>query len=168
MLLTTLLGCHEPEPEPLPEDISLITAEAWTLLDAAEDPWSDGYGDTTCMALGYEVEGSYFEVDTELCPYGTFAQPALHGAREGDELTIVYWHLDLWAQEEDAVGHVAIAVGGDLLVDEYIDIPADSEVRPTELLSPRDIEAGEQITFHLHNHGFNNWSMGTFEALTIP
>ena len=168
LLLTTLLACHEAEPEAPPEDISLIVAEAWTLLGAEEDPWSDGPQDTECMALGYEVEGSYFEVDTELCPYATFAQPALHGAQAGAELTIVYWHLDLWVKEEGTQGHVASGIGDDILVDELIDIPADAEVRPTELLAPRDIEEGEQIPFHLHTRGFNSWSMGTFEALTIP
>ncbi len=165
-MLTMLLACGEPEAEP--QDISLIDALSWELLDAADDPWDDAPQGAECSSLGYEVEGSYFEVDTELCQYGTFAQPALHGARQGDELTIVYWYLDLWSTDADAEGHIAISVGDEVLVDEHITIPADAEVRPNFISAPRDIEQGEPITFHVHNHGYNSWSMGTFEALTVP
>ena len=169
LTLMVLFACGEPEEEAVPEDISLIDPEAWVLLDASEDPWQDSFdGNTDCSTLGYEVEGSYFEVDTELCPYGTFSQPALHGVSEGDPITIVYWHLDLWSTDKDAEGHVAISIGGEVLVDDALTIPADAEVHPTETTAPRDIEAGESITFHLHNHGYNSWSMGTFEAFTLP
>jgi hypothetical protein len=163
-----MLACSGEEPEATPVDVSLIESEAWMLLDSESDPWDDGPAGTECSALGYEVEGPYFEVDTELCPYGTFSQPALHGVREGEELTIVYWYLDLWSTDFGAEGHVAISVGGDVLVEEFIEIPADAEVRPSVLSAPRDIAEGEEITFHIHNHGYNNWSMGTFEALTVP
>lgn len=167
-MLTMLLACSGGEPESVPEDVSLIDANAWVLLDLSEDPWDDAPAEVECSSLGYEVEGSYFEVDTEQCPYGTFAQPALHSVLAGEELTIVYWYLDLWSDDEGAEGHVAISVGGDVLVEEFIEIPADAEVRPNVLSAPRDIDAGEEITFHLHNHGYNSWSMGTIEALTVP
>lgn len=168
VLLTTLLACADKEPEPVPQDLSLIDAEAWTLLAPSEDPWSDVADAEKCSPLGYGVEGTYFEIDTEQCPYGTFGQPALHGVAEGDEMTLVYWHLDLWSDKEGAQGHVAISIGGEVFVDDLIDIPAEAEVHPIETVAPRDIEAGELITFHLHNHGYNNWSIGVVEAFTVP
>ena len=169
VLTMLMLACTDDAVvEAEPEDISLIDAEAWVLLDPGDDPWGDMPKDAVCSSLGYEVEGTYFEVDTEQCQYGTFAQPALHGVAEGDEMTIVFWHLDLWSLDEGAEGHVAISIGGDVLVEEHIAIPADAKVWPFEFAAPRDIEEGEEIAFHVHNHGYNSWSMGVIEALTIP
>ncbi|MFT4974841.1 MAG: hypothetical protein ACI8S6_000724 [Myxococcota bacterium] len=151
-----------------PSTVTLVEAGAWVEVGTESDPFSDRPESVECSALGYGDENGYFEVDTEACGYGTFRQPLLHDVGEGEELLIVYWFLELWSADEGAEGHVAIALeDGELLVDSQVAIPGDPETRKVWLDAPRALAAGEWIYFHVHNHGYNNWSLGTIQAETV-
>lgn len=163
----SVLGCSGGASQE-PALVALVDAESWAPLAEADDPyqdWEEGY---SCSALGYGVEDSYFEVDTGLCEYATFSQPLLHDVAEGDDIELVFWYLDLWSEDELAEAHILIAIGESSLVDERIPIPSDADVRPVTLPAPRAMEAGEPVYFHLHNHGYNSWSLGSIEAWTVP
>ena len=117
--------------------------------------------------LGYGIEGTYFEVSTFDCEYGTFHQSLTRGVPEGTPLKLVYWHLDLWA-DPAAQGHLAIQVNDTLLHEAYIDIPNGAEVYVLEFEAPVTMAEGSMAFFHIHNHGTNSWSLGGLEAFLIP
>ena len=152
-----------------PQWLSLVSAEAWTeVTDPASDPFEDRPAEVECSPLGYGVESTYFEVETDDCAYGTFQQPALHSVSAGDEMELVFWHLDLWTNDKEAQGHLAVATAEAVLHESYLDIPSSSEVYAITFAAPAALVAGEPIFFHVHNHGYNSWSLGSIEALTVP
>jgi hypothetical protein len=169
LIATALLaGCADPEPGAVVETVALVDAEAWVLLEGDDDPWQDGDPEADCSVYGYGAEGSHFEVETELCAYGTFAQPSLHAVSKGDTLSVVVWHVDLFSEDPDAEGHVAVTIDGDTLLEQTIPIPAEAEVYEVVEAAPRDMAKGEIIHFHVHNHGSNAWAIGAVEAETLP
>jgi hypothetical protein len=136
--------------------VSLVTIDAWTLEDPAADPWSDRPADAACEA-GYGPEDGVFEVDTEVCAYGTFVQPSLVDVAAGDTLELILIHDALWSEDEGAVAHIAVAIGGVPAWETSIEIPALSDlVRPT-FEAPLDAPAGSDVHVHVHNHGYNNY-----------
>jgi len=149
------------------EKTALISAHNWQLSDASKDPFEDRPPVTTCLEQGYGVEGTYFEVDTELCDYATFFQPSLHRVEVGQDLEIVYWFLDLWAAKPTE-GHIAIATEQQVLYEDHVVIPAPGDVRVIELSAPHDIAAGDLLFFHIHNHGYNNWSISSVDVWSTP
>ena len=169
-MLLWLMACTTAQDtgEAPPQWVFVIDAAAWTeVLDAAEDPFDDRPQTVECSALGYGVESSYFEVRTEDCPYGTFQQPLLADVPEGAELQIKFWHLDLWAPKP-AQGHFALRTADVTLFDTYIDIPSGSGVYAVDFTAPAPLKSGESVFFHVHNHGYNSWTLGSLEAYISP
>jgi hypothetical protein len=46
-------------------------------------------------------------------------------------------------------------------------IPGSPETRRATWIATRDFAAGEWVTFHVHNHGYNNWVLGLLQADTV-
>lgn len=166
-----LLGCTsgiDTGPAPEPVWVQLFDPAAWTEVgNSSADPFPDRPDEFECSPLGYGLEGTYFEVSTIDCEYGTFQQGLTHGVPAGTLLKLVYWHLDLWA-EEAAQGHLALQVNDTLLHEAYIDIPNGAEVYAFEFEAPAVMVEGDMVFFHIHNHGFNSWSLGGMEAFIVP
>lgn len=171
MLGLLMLACTsgaDSAQEGTPDWVPLLDASAWVeVTDASADPFEDRPGEVDCSALGYGVEGTYFEVETDDCAYGTFAQTLSRDVPAGTPLETVYWHLDLWAAEA-AQGHLALRTDAVLLHEAYIDIPNSADVYTVNLEAPVDLSEGDTIYFHVHNHGYNSWSLGGLEALLVP
>jgi hypothetical protein len=170
MLGLLLLGCSTSKDTAsgAPEWVALLDAGAWVEVGSASaDPFEDRPAEVDCSSLGYKVEGTYFEIETDTCAYGTFQQPLPRDIPAGTELELVYWHLDLWAPEE-AQGHIAMRTDATMLHEAYIDIPSGAEVYPVLFQAPTDLREGEAFYFHIHNHGYNSWSLGGMEALLAP
>jgi len=170
MLGLLLMGCTngiDTATAGEPAWVQLLDASAWVEADAEQDPFDDRPADVECSTLGWGVEGTYFEVQTDDCEYGTFYQPLTVDVPAGTELEMVYWHLDLWASE-DAQGHIGLRTEETLIHEAYIEIPNGAEVYAVSLVAAADLSAGEPIYFHVHNHGYNSWSLGGLEALLAP
>jgi len=153
-----------------PEWVTVMDLSAWQLIeDPQDDPFSDHRPDgVECSELGYHVEGAGFEVETDDCPYGTFQQPLLQALPVGTPIKAVLWHLDLWAAKP-AEGHVALtSEHGLVLYEDTVAIPGASAVYPIELTLEEALEEGSLLYFHIHNHGFNSWSLGETEAFVTP
>lgn len=167
MLWLVLAACADKGDTAAPEWLTLVDPAAWTLVPAEGDPFADKPDGAECLASGYSGLEGFFEVDTGVCAYGTFTQPLLQGVAAGEPLHLVYWHDTLWS-EEPAQGHLAIQVGGSLLHEAYVDIPADAEIYPLDLEAPAALAEGDPVYFHVHNHGYNNWALGELEVFSTP
>jgi len=151
-------GSSEPGP-PVP----LVTAEAWELDAAADDPFADHRPQWVQCEIGFEVETGVFEVDTELCRYGAFVQTSLAPIHAGDTLELVLLYDALYA-EQDATAHVGLALGEEIVWETELPIPSEAgQLRPT-WTAPADVQVNTPIHFHVHNHGTNNYRL---VALTV-
>lgn len=144
--------------------VPLVVPQAWEQAGAADDPFVDHRPALVQCEIGFDVETNLFEVDTELCRYGAFVQSTRAPIHEGDALEVVLLHDDLYAEEGEAVAHVAIAFGSEPAWQTELAIPAQAgQVRET-WTAAADVEIGSPVHFHLHNHGTNNYRV---VALTV-
>ncbi len=146
---------------------ALVTMEDWVVASEpdpmeAHRPEVDG-----CTELGWGVEGESLEVDTGICAFLSLTQPLRVDLSVGEPVEWVFWHGWL-TNPTPAEGHVAIYVGQELLVEQWIDIPGDpwsyTEVVPSSISAP----AGTPVTLHLHNHGSNTWNVLRLERVGEP
>ena len=153
------LGCAEPVDEPVVDlgERSLVYADRWE--PTLDDPFADHQPDTIdCAPAGRSVEPLGLEIDTGLCNYALLGQPLASDLVAGESLAISAFHDDL-AAAAPAQGHVAVAIGGHVYWDAWVDIP--SAAAPFGLTVPidEDIDAGTEVVLHLHNHGVNAWTL---------
>ena len=73
------------------------------------------------------------------------------------------WHGDL-AFEEPAEAHVAISIDGEIIWENTVQIPAEAAIFDTRVTVPFDAPAGSKVEYHLHNHGFNSWTLLQLEV----
>ncbi len=157
-------ACGDPVQEPIAPlaERSLVHADRWT--PTLDDPFAEHQPDTIdCGPAGRRVEPLGLEIDTGLCNYALLAQPLAHDVYAGEAIEISAFHDDL-AASAPAQGHVAVAIGGHVYWDAWVDIP--SAAAPFGLTVPvdEDIDAGTDVVLHLHNHGVNAWTLSSVRA----
>ena len=81
----------------------------------------------------------------------------------GQALHVVLLH-DLLVFDEPAEAHVALLIGGDVVWEKKVPIPADPGVFDETFTLDRAAEEGEPVMLHLHNHGYNSWKLLTVET----
>jgi hypothetical protein len=86
------------------------------------------------------------------------SQPSLTGIEAGDELHLVLWHGNL-AFSSPATAHVSISVDGQSVWSEKVDIPSEAEIFDLRIPVNFDAPPGSKVEYHLHNHGFNTWTL---------
>ena len=142
----------------------LVTPMGWQQVAAADDPLADHRPGAVECPLGawvYEAQG--LEVNTATCNYGMFAQPALVDVAAGARLTASVYHFDLVAAEP-ATAHVALLIGDTVVWEENIAIPGKANAFMIDLPAPQAWPKGTPVSFHLHNHGQNTWTIGEVEV----
>ncbi len=165
LTLGLLIACEPELTAPTSDSVTLIDAELWRLMDAAEDPFDDRPQDPSCPATGFGVEDGFFEVETDVCHYATFTQPSLRSVSKETMLRLNFWHSPL-SNPEPAQAHIVFQVNGQVLWEKTIAIPNDAAVYDETISLNEDITEGDAIYFHLHNHGNNSWRLGMLEAMT--
>lgn len=149
---------------PASERINLITVDAWREQDQAQDELADHRpAQVQCPANSWYDEDGALEVETGYCNYLSLVQPSLAGVSKGDTLHLVLWHADL-VFEEPAVAHVAVTVAGQLVWEADIGIPAKANIYDLHIPVEFDAPAGSSIEYHLHNHGYNTWTLLELEV----
>lgn len=156
--LFALIGCNGPK-----EPASLVSVTEWKKVDLAEDPYADRYpGDGACPETSYQVEALGAEmslgVDGQNCAYLTVSQPALVEVDEGDLLHVRLWHYDLRGLQA-STATLALTIGGEVILQRYIPIPADSELITQDLDAAFATPAGAPVIFHVENHGSNSYNL---------
>ncbi|MBC8068652.1 MAG: hypothetical protein IAG13_09995 [Deltaproteobacteria bacterium] len=144
--------------------VDLVAPELW-IADPVVDPMPVHEPTDVDCALGFKDEFGVFEVDTGLCNYGVFVQPNATDVAVGELIEVVITHDDLIALEP-AQGHVAIAIGGRLVYEVYVPIPAPYGLVQGEWITDVAIPAGTPVALHLHNHGYNSWRLVSIKAST--
>ncbi len=160
---------HEVEIEVIqagPEDsASLVEAADWREQSIAGDSLADHRPpEVDCPANSWYLEGDALEVETGYCNYLSLVQQSKTDIRAGDEVRLVLWHGDL-AFEEPARGHVAVSIAGETLWEQEVEIPAEAEIFDVRIPVNKDVPAGSEVEFHLHNHGYNTWTLLKLEVL---
>ncbi|MEP5763486.1 MAG: hypothetical protein ABJ308_02795 [Halieaceae bacterium] len=146
------------------DSADLVDVDAWLMQDAGEDSLAEHRPvPVDCPDNSWYNEDGALEVETGYCNYLSLAQPTLVDINAGDQLHIVLWHGDL-AFEEPAAAHVAVSIDGKLLWEAEVEIPADAEIFDTRVDVPFAAPAGSTVEYHLHNHGFNSWTLLQLEV----
>lgn len=146
-----------PEAVEPAEPVPVAVPEAWTPGDPAGDPL-DGHP-TDCPASTWGTEDGRLEVQTGACAQAWLVQPLLEDLAPGDVLDVVSWHQGLDALEPGE-GHLAVVVDGVRLWEVWAPIPSDPEVFEAQVRVEAAVPAGAEVGVHLHNHGYNSWSVG--------
>lgn len=137
----------------------LVDADAWTEQSAANDSLgAHRPAQVQCPANSWYNEDGALEVETGYCNYLSLVQPSLAAIRAGDSLRLVLWHGGL-AFEQPASAHVAVTVAGKLVWETQVAIPAEADIYDLRLPVNFDAPAGSPVEFHLHNHGYNTWTL---------
>jgi hypothetical protein len=144
--------------------VDVVAPELW-LADLAVDPVAMHRPATVDCAIGFKDEFGVFEVDTGLCNYGVFVQPTLTELGAGELVELVFTHDDLLAPEP-AQGHVAVAIGGRIVYEVYVEIPKPYGLVQGAWITDMPIPAGTPVVLHLHNHGYNSWRLVSIKAST--
>jgi hypothetical protein len=138
----------------------LATPDRWQMVDRMRDPLaSEAPVDGDCDPYAVVFEGPHLEVDTRACSYAVLEQAALTAAAPGERLTGAIWHLGL-IDELPATAHVALAVGGSVIWEQWVDIPNPPTAWELDVHFESNVKEDAAIVFHLHNHGANQWRVG--------
>jgi Copper type II ascorbate-dependent monooxygenase, C-terminal domain len=143
---------------------SLIDASDWVYQEAATDSLAEHRPDAiNCPKNAWYEEDDALEVQTGYCNYLSLAQPSKTAINKGNSLHLVLWHGQL-RNEEPAKAHVAVSVAGQLLWENVIEIPSGAGVYDITVPVTFDAPAGSVVEYHLHNHGFNTWTLLTVDV----
>jgi len=150
-------GVMDSADAPTAGGVALVAVDAWVPADS--DPYDDERPDTVdCPDWGYGEELGVFEVETDICRYGSFSQPLLAQVAAGDALSLDLWHDALWAAEP-AQAHLALGLGDQVLWELTVGIPADAQTYRLSLQAQSDAASGAKGV-HVHNHGANSYNFG--------
>jgi hypothetical protein len=173
-LLAAALGAAcEPDPPPEPEPqgpVSLAEFDQWERVADVQD---DVFGaqrpaDLVCdETLGILPEflghDPVLEINTDLCNYATVRQPSLAPLVRGDTVSIRLWHYPLVAPMPSE-GYLALALDGEVRWEVVVPIPAEAGLVEGEFIMERDLPAGIELQFHIHNHGNNSYELLGIQA----
>lgn len=141
------------------EPIPLVEAEAWRPAAAADDALLHERPLTIdCPSAAWGPELGGLEIQTGVCNYFSAVQGSLAAIEPGDAIEIVVLHAELDASEP-AEGHVAVALGDAVVWEQRVSIPARAEVIEATVIADRAWLAGTPVGLHLHNHGYNAWTV---------
>lgn len=144
----------------------LISNDAWARMMAKDDPLASHRPNTVDCADSAtrqeQLTGAHtYTVNTANCNYLAASQPLMAPIAKGDKLDLRIYHADLDAGSA-AEAHVAVLVKGDVAWQKKVPIPSDGEVMVESWNASKSYAAGDEVVFHLHNHGSNSWNFIAF------
>jgi hypothetical protein len=143
---------------------TLIDAADWTLQGAPDDSLADHRPvSITCPDNAWYEEDGALEVETGYCNYLSVAQPSKAAVNPGDNVHLVLWHGPL-RFDEPQEAHVAVSIGAKVIWEDMVEIPSEAGIYDISFLSPVTAPVGAKVEFHLHNHGYNSWTLLTLEV----
>ena len=149
---------------PQVESVQLVEANGWAVQPAAEETVSGHRpADVTCPDNSWYDEDGALEVQTGYCNYLSLAQPGQAAIAKGDSLHLVLWHGNL-ASDAPAQAHVAITVAGRTVWEKDVKIPSEADIYDVRIPIDFDAPAGSKVEYHLHNHGYNTWTLLQLEV----
>ncbi len=148
----------------------LVDHTLWVGVDEQQDPLADHRPALVeCGVNGAFIEGLGLEIDTGACTYLARQQPSLAAVHAGDTIEVAAFHETL-ASIEAGQAHFAVTMGTGVLWQKFIPIPAAPGVVDATPFNDAieidvDIPAGTPVGLHLHNHGYNTWTLLHVEVI---
>ncbi len=158
--LLLLASCESEGPLNRESAVALAESSLWNEANPSQDPFDDRPAFVECppeaLTLEFVNGDEAVEVTTGVCNYLALTQPLLFEVKRGDHVDFRVWHFELKAPEA-AQAHVGVAIDGEVVWDEWREIPSLGGLLTSSWTADRDIPAGADVVFHLHNHGLNTW-----------
>lgn len=143
---------------------SLVDVNAWQPRAEMDDSLASHRPDqVNCPPNAWYEEDGALEVETGYCNYLSLVQASKVAVNVGEPLHLVLWHGQL-NNPEPAEAHVAISIAGQRVFEQEVDIPSKGGIYDVVLPSPVNVAEGDEVEFHLHNHGYNTWTLLLLEA----
>jgi hypothetical protein len=174
------LGCDSVQPgadalEPVADvsekvQVELVDNRLWVRVTGNDDPWDGTKSDDVdaCEEPDLSVEelddGPWFDMTTKGCAYLTVHQKLKHDVPKDALLTLRIWHYKITVWE--GTFHLAYQIGTEPPPEWEVqkEVPAESGLIYEQWHASRDYLAGDDVYFHLANHGDNSWSLIEFSA----
>jgi len=146
------------------ESLQLIDVNDWAMQSATDDTYSAHRpAEVNCPDNSWYNEDGALEVETGFCNYLSLAQPSKTALAKGNSLHLVLWHGNL-SFAEPAQAHVAITIDGHTAWEETVKIPSEADIYDVRIPIDFDAPAGSKVEYHLHNHGYNTWTLLQLEV----
>lgn len=143
---------------------SLIDVNDWEEQGAAGDTFAAHRPAVVdCPSNSWYNEDGALEVETGFCNYLSVAQSSKTAIAQGDTLHLVLWHGNL-AFDAPATGHVGIAVDGNIVWEETVDIPGGANIFDVRTTADFSAPAGSKVEYKVSNHGYNTWTLLELEV----
>lgn len=158
MFFFCLLGCFVgSEDSAQVKSPSFLNFAQFRFSDLSTDPLlSHQPAEVECLMSSFLMEQGGLEISTNSCNYAAIEFDAQHPLKAGDVLDVFAFHKGLWAPEP-STAHLAILIKDEIFWQTTATIPGDSEFFYYDAPITSDIEEGDPIHVHLHNHGINDW-----------
>ena len=136
----------------------------WSFVDNADDAlWPAPAGTPTCTADEIQVQSfgadDAVEIDTRFgCGWATVSQPLQQDLRAGDDVQVRVFYFSQASFPQDQA-EVAVALDGDIVMSELVEIPSSSGLLAPRVTLARDVAKGSLAHFHIGNHGDNSWNL---------
>jgi mono/diheme cytochrome c family protein len=144
---------------------SLIDVADWKIQSASQDSLASHRPQNYhCPDNAWYEEDGALEVETGYCNYLSLSQASKAPISTGDDIHLVLWHGQL-RFEEPTEAHIAVSAGGTVVWEDFIEIPSSGGVYDVTVPSVVSAQAGDSLEFHLHNHGYNTWTLLTLEVV---
>jgi hypothetical protein len=155
---------EEASPDQQGSVEALIDVADWQQQGAVLDSLASHRPDSVnCPSNAWYEEDRALEVKTGHCNYLSLAQPSKTPINKGNNIHLVLWHGQL-RFDEPQEAHVAVSIGGRVVLDQQVEITSDGGIYDVTISSTVDVAAGESVEFHLHNHGYNTWTLLTLDG----
>lgn len=153
------------EPEPGPVD--LVHSALWNEVEAGDDPFPppapvdcprDSFG---TESLGGEL---VFYVRTEKCSAISVRQASRADVSAGQTLRVRMFYFPLTAPDV-ASARLIVQLGDDVVMERELPIPSPAGRLEQEWVAASDYARGTPVTFHVDNHGENEYALIAIERL---
>ena len=147
------------------EPSALVELDGFETVEAIADPLADHRpAQIVCPPAAWGVEDGALEVQTGVCNYLALSQATEVDLALGDALTVDLWHGDLDAAEP-ARAHFAVLLDGVVIAEYAVAIPSEAAAIQLRWRADAPVPAGAELGLHLHNHGYNAWSIVNIEKM---
>jgi hypothetical protein len=164
-----LTSTEEASVEPGPDESTVMSTEMywvdltsgseWRIADPTEDPYMTMRAERElCTITDFGEEYGGLEVSTVYCDYATLVQPIDEEINPGDMIEVIIWHSPL-VSEIPAQGEISLSLSGELLWSQHLEIPGAAQSWNIAFESSFSAPRGELLTFHVHNHGANAYTL---------
>ena len=152
------------------QTVALVDNGAWVEVTLDEDPFYEAGNEKPdqCPPSEFWTEempqGLVFEVNTTFCAYLTVRQELQQDVPAGSTLRIGFAHYEVVDGEGDYFLAVAAGSPPSVVWEKTIELGALEAEYTEEFEIEGPLSSGDEVLFHVSNHGDNHWFLYALEA----